>query len=399
MVTIKCANTLFSKEGLITNIGSYIILFIIVYFAVSSILFYKVGYVLLENDIQSILKANIIDKNKRKGKKLSIYNYNKNSKRKNKIKETIEVNNPKYPPKKKKKKSNSKSNENVAESKLKLKDVKIVLNFQEQKENKSKKNKKPKIYRIKKKIKEKLSETISKPLTNINYNNDYIEYELNTFPYKKALEYDKRTFSQYYISLIRTKHPIISSFIPIKDYNTMIIKLCLFFLSFSINYFVNAFFFNENTIHQIYEDGGVYNLGYFIQQIFLSFLISHFFSIILRYVFLSERNIIQIKKQNQENISNEIQNVKRKLIIKYIIFFTVGLLFLIFFWYYLSSFGAVYKNSQVYVIKNTFICFAISLLYPFIINIIPAILRIYSLNDKNKKRENWYNISKFIQIL
>ena len=214
-----------------------------------------------------------------------------------------------------------------------------------------------------------------------------------------ALEYDKRTFSQYYISLIKTKHPIISSFIPIKDYNTMIIKLCLFFLSFSIYYLVNAFFFNESTIHQIYEDGGSYNLGYFLPQIILSFIISHFFNTLLRYTFLSERNIMEIKKKNKEDISNEVQNVKRKIIIKYIIFFAAGILFLLFFWYYLSSFGAVYQNSQVFLINNTFICFGISLLYPFIINIIPGILRIYSLSDKNINREKWYNISKFLQII
>ena len=53
--TMKCSDTLFSKEGLLYNIGSYILILIFMYFAISSILFYKVGYTLIENDIQSIL--------------------------------------------------------------------------------------------------------------------------------------------------------------------------------------------------------------------------------------------------------------------------------------------------------------------------------------------------------
>jgi len=42
---------------------------------------------------------------------------------------------------------------------------------------------------------------------------------------KDALEKAKRTFSQYYISLMKLKHPIIFSFFPTKDYNTMKIKI------------------------------------------------------------------------------------------------------------------------------------------------------------------------------
>jgi hypothetical protein len=68
----------------------------------------------------------------------------------------------------------------------------------------------------------------------------------------------------------------------------------------------------------------------------------------------------------------------------------------------LTCFNAIYNNTQIYLIENTFISFGLSLFYPFIINIIPAVLRIYSLNKKNKdkKGENClYKISKIIQIL
>ena len=75
----------------------------------------------------------------------------------------------------------------------------------------------------------------------------------------------------------------------------------------------------------------------------------------------------------------------------------MNLVFLLFFWYYLSSFGAVYKNSQIYLIKNTVISYGFSLIYPFFINIFPSILRIYSL--KRKENECKYKISRLIQII
>jgi hypothetical protein len=55
LVTMKCYETLFSKEGLLTNIGSYILLFIIITHMISIILFYKFGYYILENKIKNII--------------------------------------------------------------------------------------------------------------------------------------------------------------------------------------------------------------------------------------------------------------------------------------------------------------------------------------------------------
>ena len=230
-----------------------------------------------------------------------------------------------------------------------------------------------------------------------NYNN-YTDYELNSLSYKDALKIDKRTLCEYYISLIKIQNPIIFSFCPIKDYNTLIIKIDLFILSFSFYYFINALFFDESTIHKIYEDKGIYNLIYFIPHLSYSFIISHFISNVIKYIFLSERNIIKIKRQKTYDDSTLImEKVSKILIIKYICFYCIGTLFLIFFWYYLSSFGAVLQNTQIYLIKNTAICFSVSFFYPFFINIIPAILRHYSLKDD--KSTFIYKVDKYLQLI
>ena len=176
--------------------------------------------------------------------------------------------------------------------------------------------------------------------TNIEFN----DYELNVMPYELALKSDKRTYSQYYISLIKKKHPILFSFYLIKDYNSNIIKVDLLCLSFSIYYFINALFFNESTIHQIYQDGGTYNIIYLIPFTLYSFIISHILFVLIKYLSLSERDIYNIKVNKS---SNNSEKIKRKIIIRYIAFYILSLMFLIFLWFYLSSFGAVYQNAQV----------------------------------------------------
>ena len=83
--------------------------------------------------------------------------------------------------------------------------------------------------------------------------------------------------------------------------------------------------------------------------------------------------------------------------IKFILFFLISFLFLIFFWYYLSCFCAVYENTQIHLIKDTFISFGLSLLYPLGLYLLPGFFRIPSLKSKNKKC--LYIISRLIQLI
>ena len=90
---------------------------------------------------------------------------------------------------------------------------------------------------------------------------------------------------------------------------------------------------------------------------------------------------------------------KKYLLIKFILFFIVNYSFFILFWYYLSCFCAVYRNTQLYLIKDTLICFGLSLLYPIGLSLLPGIFRIPVLNSKKKNKECLYKFSKIIQLI
>ena len=100
--------------------------------------------------------------------------------------------------------------------------------------------------------------------------------ELNDLDYEKALQFDYRTYTLYYISLIRTNHLFFFSFWPRFDYNSRIIKIFLFFFNFAVSFATNSLFFDDETMHKIYEEKGAFNFMYNIPQIFLSSLISGF---------------------------------------------------------------------------------------------------------------------------
>ena len=223
----------------------------------------------------------------------------------------------------------------------------------------------------------------------IKYNN----YELNNLSYQEALNMDKRTYIQYYISLLKQKHLLIFTFYTYDDYNSKIIKISLFFFSIALYFAVNALFFNDSTMHKIYEDQGKFNFIYQIPQILYSSIISSIINFIVKFLSLSEKQVIELKNEKKD-IKEKAIKIKAYLVCKFVLFFQVVFLFLILFWYYLSCFCAIYKNTQIHLVKDTVISFSLSLLYPFIICLLPGLLRFSALKSGNK--ECLYNFSKYI---
>ena len=151
-------------------------------------------------------------------------------------------------------------------------------------------------------------------------------------------------------------------------------------------------------MHKIYTDGGYYNLLYQIPQMIYSTLISSILNIILKILSLSEQNILSLKmKTKSKSIKVKAKNVNENLFCKFASFFMVSFVFLLIFWFYISSFCAVYENTQIHLIKNTLISFGLSMIYPFGIYLIPGIFRMASLKSKNK--ETMYQFSKIIQMI
>ena len=237
---------------------------------------------------------------------------------------------------------------------------------------------------------------------NINQNKKLglTDYELNILIYKDALKIDKRTYIQFYLSLIKTNHIIIFTFFNYNDFNSLIIKISFFFFYFTLYYTTNALFFNDSTMHRINEDGGSYNLGYQIPQIFYSWLISSFINAIFKFICLTEKNIIEIKQETSiKRLIKKAESIEKWIYMKSICYFISSSILLLFFWYYLSCFCAIYKNTQLHLIKDTFFSYGLSMICPFGIYIFPGIFRIPSLRNPKKNRKILFKFSKILQFI
>ena len=355
---LKCYNLLFTKEGLMKNFGNYIILLVLVLYIGSAIFFYKIGYNLLLTQINNLLKNQdqILD-------------------------------------------NESYNNYNGRNFEVKIRDISTNLSFSSKNKKQEKNNLKPNIKKLDLKgnqnsLNSKDYEEKKETTNTISIN--YIDYEINTFTYQEAIENDKRTFFQYYISLIKLNHILLFTFIPNNDYNSFIIKICLFAFSLVSHIVINTLFFNDSMMHKIYENNGALNMYYVLPQIIYSVIITSIIESIIKKLSLTQDNLLSIKREkNYKKIKGKVINIIRCLIIKYTCFFIIGVLLLILFWYYISCFCAVYKKTQVYIIKNTLISYLISLIVPFIYYLIPGIFRIPSLK---KPGEFLYKFSQILQL-
>ena len=217
------------------------------------------------------------------------------------------------------------------------------------------------------------------------------DLEINELNYKDAIKKDKRNFCQLYLSLIRRKHLLIFSFFLLKDYNSLIIKILIFFFTFEINLIISAMFYSDATMHKIYVDYGKFDITYQLPQMIYSLIISTILGNLLNMLGLYEQDIIKFKK-TKDNKEKLLLKIKIKIIIFFIIVFV--LLFL--FWIYLGCFCAVYKNTQIHLLIDVSSSFSISFITPFFVVLLPCIFRIISLKDKNRKRTMLFKFSNFL---
>ena len=416
---LKCYKVLFSKKGLSNNFGFLIIIAITIFHIISIFIFYLKQFELLKTKIKDIALAknlNLKPSDKKKEESIKeIIGEKKDNGIENFKKKASIINNYII------------VNDNISNINSEKIEEDKIINFK----------KKGKIVTKKKKIK------VLKKQTGININNNYdninndegnsdviiinqrngvnilsrkhiktnevkklasvIDYnddEMNDLPYDLALLNDKRSYWKFYVSLIKTRHEFFYAFCYNKDHNSRIIKFDLFLIGFALNYTVDGFFFNDQTMHNVYESKGLFDIDYQLPIIIYSSFISMFLGALLQKLGLSADEISDFKQSKETNNINENgQKLILKLKIKFVFYFILGFIFLLFFLYYISMFCAIYRNTQFLLLEDTAMGFGLSLFTPFVIYSLPGLFRIPSLANPQKRRKCLYNFSKLFTIL
>ena len=224
---MKCFKILFILANIIKNFGFFIILFILILFFICLIIFYF-RYKSLIKTIDDIILAK-----EEQSKNNKIFNKKEtksNQKNKPRINNDLDLNSntrsKNYKKRKIKNKFFPKKHHNKNKNNFNLSDINnYTVNKKQSKKNINIDNNKNQ-----KNSGEITSNTKDKKPNEQKYKEilEKDDTEMNTLTYEQALQKDKRTFLQYYISLLRVGHLLIFSFYNNRDYNSRIIKMYLF---------------------------------------------------------------------------------------------------------------------------------------------------------------------------
>ena len=117
-------------------------------------------------------------------------------------------------------------------------------------------------------------------------------------------------------------------------------------------------------------------------------------NILLKALIKSNNNVVDIKYEKQT-----FEEGLKAIRLKFLFYYVIGFIIMIFGWILISSFSAIFTNSQIKLIK----CGGYTLTANFVLQIIYCLiissLRICSLNSERKQKKCLYVFSKVLTYL
>ena len=227
---------------------------------------------------------------------------------------------------------------------------------------------------------------------------------LDNYSYREAIKYDKRSFCRIYYICILAKENILNIILINSPLELKSLRICLLIFIYSYDFALNTlFYFNSNISDKYYYKGNnkffftiFNNLSISIISTFISLVLLIFFKILttskdhIEDLFRKEEKKMR-KDSNyvvnfikRKKILMKIYEINKKLKIKIIIFFIIEFSIMIFFFYFVTAFCEVYKQSQISWIADSLVSFLLSFPIEFCISFLIAIFYKISIQKKCK---------------
>ena len=238
-------------------------------------------------------------------------------------------------------------------------------------------------------------------------------YILDNYEYDTAVKYDKRTFWRILYIVMLSKDNILNTFLLRSPLESQPLRICLLLFAYTSDLALNTLFYFSDNISDKYHYTGNNLFWYTLFNNILISVISTVLSLILGGILEMMTNskssiedefkeeekkmredqkyFVSIESKNEiiENINKSLSFLKLKMIL----FIAVEFVFLLFFFYFVSSFCEVYQSTQTSWISDAIVSIIIS--FPIEIGISLAITIVYKLSLKYKW-EIFYKIAMFL---
>ena len=230
----------------------------------------------------------------------------------------------------------------------------------------------------------------------VNINESIKEYmpedsnqTLHNYTYEEAIKYDRRNIFRIFYIYLLSKQIIFHTFLLRSPLELFSLRFTLFVFMLSCDLALNSLFYlNDNISKKYHYAKNLFlfafsnNITIIIYSTLLSYVLITLMTKLsntsnaIRKVFRKEEEKIKhkkgykIKEETKKEIYSEILNIFKKYKIKLIILFTIEIILILFFWYFVTAFCHVYSSTQTSWLLDSFL----SILSRFIMELIFAFL-------------------------
>ena len=203
---------------------------------------------------------------------------------------------------------------------------------------------------------------------------------LDNYNYREAIKYDKRTFCRIYYICILAKENILNIILINSPLELKSLRICLLIFIYSCDFALNTlFYFNSNISDKYYYTGNnkffytiFNNISISIISTFISLILLVFFKLLTNSKDRIEELFRKEERRMRKNSNYMVNFIKRKQIlmkiyeinkilkIKIIIFFIMEFSIMLSFFYFVTAFCEVYKQSQISWITDSMVSFFLS---------------------------------------
>ena len=259
-------------------------------------------------------------------------------------------------------------------------------------------------------------------LIQINANNSFknkppqSKYILDNYSYEEAIKYDKRSIWRIYYIMILSKENILNTFFFKTPLELLSLRLSLFIFNNSCDLALNSLFYYNQKISDKYHYEGdslylfilINNITVTISSFAFSYLLIKCLNILtnskdqIESVFRREEKLMRkdktyyVNSKQKKIIHATLQKIFKFLKIKIMIYIIIEFSLLLFFFYYITAFCEVYKETQKSWIYDSFISFILSNIYELLASFFISLIYETSLKYRIKLL---YRISMFFYEL
>jgi hypothetical protein len=230
------------------------------------------------------------------------------------------------------------------------------------------------------------------------------KYILDNYNYEEAIKYDKRNIWRIYYIMILSKENILNTFFFKTPLELQSLRLSLFIFNNSCDLALNSLFYNNQKISDKYHYEGdslylfilINNITVTISSFAFSYLLIKCLNILtnskdqIESVFRREEKLMRkdktyyVDSKQKKIIHTTLQKIFKFLKIKITIYIIIEFSLLLFFFYYITAFCEVYKETQKSWIYDSFISFILSIIFELFVSFFISLIYETSLKYKIK---------------